>query len=121
MASAAELEVFQDFGKMTRWEKVLVTVTEKIDGTNAQSQGFGVLTSRELFILSYVAEATENGDMGQAEDFGDLTVCRGLCAYGLLRRAFTLRRSCFKATKRGLAIWNEFRSEQERNGRKARS
>ncbi len=36
MASAAELAVFEDFGKMTRWEKVLVTVTEKIDGTNAQ-------------------------------------------------------------------------------------
>lgn len=36
MASAAELAVFEDFGKMTRWNKVLVTVSEKIDGTNAQ-------------------------------------------------------------------------------------
>lgn len=36
MASTENLNAFEDFGKMVRWEKVHVTVTEKIDGTNAQ-------------------------------------------------------------------------------------
>lgn len=70
----------------------------------------GQLTSRELFILSYVVEATEAGDMAKAEDFDDLTVCKALCAYGFLRRAFTFRRHCFKATKEGIAAWGEFRA-----------
>lgn len=81
----------------------------------------GQLTSREVFILSYIVEATEAGDMAKAEDFDDLTVCLGLRAYGLVRRAFTFRRNCFKDTKEGRAIWNEFRAEQELNGREPRS